>query len=68
MHVTSTSQTLGWVNNHRITETRNTYQYDKGNSVTTVVTRSQEFTLIGYDVHGKPVDNDRKGQNIDLTV
>jgi hypothetical protein len=68
MNVDSTSQVLGWVNNHRITETRNTYQYDKGNSVTTVVTRSQEFTLIGYDVHGKSVDNDRKGLNVDLTV
>jgi hypothetical protein len=68
MNVDSTSQVLGWVNNHRITETRNTYHYDKGNSVTTVVTRSQEFTLIGYDVHGRPVDNDRKGLNVDLTV
>ena len=68
MHVTSTTQTLGWINNSRITETRNTYHYDKGNNVTTVVTRSQEFMLIGYDRNGRPVNNDRKGLNVDLTI
>ena len=68
MNVTSISQVLGWINNHRVSEVRNTYHYDKGNSVTTVVTHSQEFTLIGYNKNGTPVNSGRKGQNIDLTV
>ena len=66
MNVTSTSQVLGWVNNHRVTEVRNTYHYDKGNSVTTVVTHSQEYQLIGYDRHGKPVNNNTN--SIDIKV
>lgn len=68
MQVDTVSQVLGWVNNHRVTETRNTYHYDKGNSVTTVSMRSQEFQLIGYDKNGMPSNNDRKGQNIDILV
>jgi hypothetical protein len=68
MEVSSISHVLGWIDNSRITETRNTYHYDKGNSVTTVVTRSQEYSLIGYDRHGMPLNNDRKGHNINLTV
>ena len=68
MNVSSITQILGWINNHRITEVRNTYHYDKGNTVTTVVTRSQEFLLIGYDRHGVPVNNDRRGQHINIHV
>jgi hypothetical protein len=68
MKVDAVTQVLGWVNNHRVTEVRNTYHYDKGNSVTTVVTHSQEFQLLGYNRNGSPINNDRKGQNIDLTV
>lgn len=66
MNVTSISQVLGWVNNHRVTEVRNTYHYDKGNSVTTVVTHSQEYQLIGYNKNGKPVNNNIN--SIDIKV
>ena len=66
MNVTSISQVLGWVNNHRVTEVRNTYHYDKGNSVTTVVTHSQEYQLIGYNKNGKPVNNNTN--SIDIKV
>ena len=68
MQVTSTSQVLGWEHNTRLTEVRNTYHYDKGNSVTTVVVRSQDFILIGYDSHGMPVNDKRSGQKIDMFV
>jgi len=68
MNVTSVTQVLGWIGNSRVTEVRNTYHYDKGNNVTTVITRSQEFALIGYDRNGVPVNDDRRGQNININV
>jgi hypothetical protein len=69
MQVDTVSQVLGWINNRRITEVRNTYHYDKGNTVTTVSTRSQEFMLIGYDKNGMPSNHDQnKGRNVDLLV
>jgi len=66
MRVETSSQVLGWENNTRITETRNTYQYDKGNDVTTVERRSETFS--GYDVNGKSDVQPAKGTNVDKQV
>ena len=66
MRVETSSQVLGWENNTRITETRNTYQYDKGNDVTTVERRSETFSM--YDVKGKEEVLPAKGTNIDKQV
>jgi len=68
MKVDTVSQVLGWVNNLRVTETRNTYHYDKGNSVTTVTTRSDAFIISGYNPDGTPVSNVEKGSKVDVKV
>lgn len=68
MQVDTISQILGWVNNLRVTETRNTYNYDKGNSVTIVSMRTEAFTLSGYNPNGTPLVYHNKGSNVDLTV
>ena len=68
MQVDTVSQVLGWVNNLRVTETRNTYNYDKGNSVTVVSTRTDAFTITGYNPDGTPVSNVEKGSKVDVKV
>ena len=66
MRVESNSQILGWENNTRISETRNTYHYDKGSDVTTVEKRSETFSV--YDVNGKEEVLPVKGTNVDIQV
>jgi hypothetical protein len=68
MQVDTVSKILGWADNLRVSETRNTYHYDKGNSVTTVSIRTDAFTISGYDQNGTLVVDNTKGTNIDVKV
>ena len=63
MEIHSVSNIIGWMQNRLVTESRTTFNYDKGNNVTVVERRSQLVQL--YDSKGNLDEYPTKGNQLD---